>query len=129
MPWVVKWAFNTLALFVTAWICSGIDYGDSWWTLLIAGAVFTLVNAFIKPVLTILSIPFIVITLGIFYFLLNILMLYITDWLVPHFEISSFWWAALGAIIMSIVNGILNMLFGDPLKRGSGDGVLIVESS
>ncbi len=102
MPWVVKWVFNTLALFVTAWICSGIGYGDSWWTLLIAGAIFTLVNGFIKPILTILSIPFIVITLGIFYFLLNILMLYITDWLVPQFEISSFWWAALGAIIMSM---------------------------
>ncbi len=126
MPWLVKWVFNTLALFVAAWLLSGIDYGDSWWTLFFAGAVFTLVNAFIKPILTILSIPFIVITLGLFYFLLNILMLYITDWLVPQFEISTFWWAALGAIIMSLVNGILNMFFGDPLKR-RGDGALIVE--
>ena len=64
--------------------------------------------------LTILSIPFIIVTLGIFYFLINVLMLYITDWLVSDFQIDTFWWAVLGAIIVSIVNGILHMIFGDP---------------
>lgn len=127
MSWILKWVFNTAALFVAAWLLSGIDYGDDWWTLLLAGAVFTLVNAFVKPVLTILSIPFIIVTLGLFYFLLNVLMLYVTDWVVPGFEIETFWWAALGAIIMSIVNGTLNLMFGDPLHRDRGDGVLVVE--
>lgn len=127
MSWILKWVFNTAALFVAAWLLSGIDYGDDWWTLLLAGAVFTLVNAFVKPVLTILSIPFIIVTLGLFYFLLNVLMLYVTDWVVPGFEIETFWWAALGAIIMSIVNGMLNLMFGDPLHRDRGDGVLVVE--
>lgn len=128
MRWIVAWAFNTLALFVAAWLLSGIAYGDDWWTLFIAGAIFTVVNAFLKPILTILSFPFIVVTLGLFYFLLNVLMLYITDWLVPQFEIETFWWAALAAIIMSCVNGLLHLLFGDPLKRGRGDGALVVET-
>jgi putative membrane protein len=110
----VRWAFNVAALFVAAWLLSGISYGDSWWSLLIAGIVFTVVNAFVKPILAILSIPFIIVTLGIFYFLINVLMLYITDWIVNDFEIKTFWWAVLGAIIVSIVNGILHMLFGDP---------------
>ena len=127
MRWVAAWAFNTLALFVATWLLAGIDYGDEWWTLFFAGAVFTLVNAFIKPVLTILSFPFILLTLGLFYFLLNVLMLYITDWLVPQFEIDTFWWATLGAFIMSCVNGVLHILFGDPLGRDPGDGVLIAE--
>lgn len=114
----LRWAFNVAALFVAAWLLSGVSYGNDWWALLIAAIVFTLVNAFIKPVLTILSIPFIVITLGIFYFLLNILMLYITDWIVGPFEIKTFWWGALAAIIVSVVNGILHMIFGDPSEFG-----------
>jgi putative membrane protein len=128
MRWIVTWVFNTLALFTAAWLLPGVDYGDDWWTLLIAGVVFTLANSLLKPILAILSIPFIVVTLGLFYFLLNVLMLYITDWLVPQFEIETFWWAALAAIIMSCVNGLLHLLFGDPLKRDRGDGVLVVES-
>jgi putative membrane protein len=114
----LRWAFNVAALFVAAWLLSGVSYGDDWWALLIAAIVFTLVNAFIKPVLAILSIPFIVVTLGIFYFLLNILMLYITDWIVGPFEIKTFWWGALAALIVSIVNGILHMIFGDPSEFG-----------
>jgi putative membrane protein len=110
---LVRWISNVAALFAAAWALSGVDYGDQWWTLLIAAAVFTLVNALIKPVVTILSIPFIVVTLGIFYFLINILMLYVTDWLVPDFEIDSFGSAALAAIIVSVVNAVLHPLLDD----------------
>jgi putative membrane protein len=113
----VRWAFNVGALFVAA-LLPGVSYGDSWWTLLIAAIVFTLANAFVKPVLAVLSIPFIIVTLGIFYFLINILMLYITDWIVGDFEIKTFWWGALAAIIVSVVNGILHIIFGDPSEYG-----------
>ena len=112
-----RWAFNVAALFVAAWVLSGVSYGDSWWTLLIAAVVFTLANAFVKPVLAVLSIPFIVVTLGIFYFLINVLMLYVTDWVVGDFEIKTFWWGVLAAIIVSVVNGILHMIFGDPTEQ------------
>jgi putative membrane protein len=114
---LVSWAFNVVALFVASWILSGVSYGDEWWTLLIAGVVFTIVNAFVKPILTVLSIPFIVVTLGLFYFLINILMLYLTDWIVGDFEIESFGWAVLAAIIVSIVNWILHIIFGEPRRR------------
>ena len=113
----VTWLFNTIALFVATWLLSGLSYGSEWWALLIAGLVFTIVNFFVKPVLAILSIPFIIVTFGIFYFLINVLMLYITHWIVPQFTISSFWWAALAAIIISIVNGILHMFFGNPREQ------------
>jgi putative membrane protein len=71
------------------------------------------VNAWVKPILAVLSIPFIVVTLGLFYFLINVFMLYLTDWVVPDFEIETFWWAVLAAIIVSIVNGLLNMFLPD----------------
>jgi putative membrane protein len=114
---LVRWVCNVVALFVAAWILSGISYGNQWWTLFIAAAVFTLVNAWVKPVLAVLSIPFIVVTLGLFYFLINVLMLYLTDWIVPDFEIRTFWWGVLGAIIVSIVNGLLNMVMPDDDDR------------
>ncbi len=120
----VTWAFNTVALFVASWLLSGLSYGSDWWALLVAGFVFTLVNVFLKPVLAILSIPFIIVTLGIFYLLINVFMLYLTHWIVPQFTIDSFWWALLAAIIVSIVNGLLNWFFGRPgsaprSRRGS----------
>jgi putative membrane protein len=119
---LIRWVCNVVALFVAAWVLSGVSYGDQWWTLFIAAAVFTLVNAWVKPVLAVLSIPFIVVTLGLFYFLINVLMLYLTDWVVPDFEIRTFWWAVLAAIIVSIVNGLLNMVLPDddePRRAGA----------
>ena len=113
----IRWVSNVAALFVAAWLLPGVSYGDSWWTLLIAAAVFTLVNTWVKPVVAVLSIPFIVVTLGIFYFLINVLMLYVTDWVVPDFEIRTFWWGALAAIIVSIVNALLHPLLPDPRER------------
>jgi putative membrane protein len=114
---VVRWLFNVAALFVASWLLSGVTYGDSWWTLFLAGIVFTIVNWFVKPLLTLLSIPFIVVTLGLFYLLINVLMLYVTDWLVRDFEIRSFWWGVLAAIVVSVVNGGLHIVFGDPVDR------------
>jgi putative membrane protein len=120
---LISWVSNVAALFVASWALSGVTYGDEWWTLLIAAAVFTVVNAWIKPIVALLSIPFIVVTLGLFYFLINVLMLYVTDWVVPDFEISTFWWGVLAAIIVSIVNGLLHMLLPDPRERWSVERV------
>jgi putative membrane protein len=107
---LIRWISNAVALFVAAWLLSGVDYGDQWWTLLIAAAVFTVVNFAVKPILAVLSIPFIVVTLGLFYLMINVLMLYLTDWLVPDFEIETFWWGALAAIIVSFVNFLMQRL-------------------
>jgi len=104
---VIRWISNTAALFVAAWALAGVTYGDEWWSLLVAAAVFTLVNAFVKPIATLLSLPFIIVTLGLVYFLINILMLYVTDWIVGDFDIASFWSGAAAAIIVSLVNLVL----------------------
>jgi len=113
MRLLLRFACNAVALYVAAWAISGVSYGDEWWSLLIAAAVFTLVNMWVKPILTLLSLPFIIVTLGLFLFLLNILMLYITDWL-TDFDLRSFGAAALAAIVVSIVNWVLGMLLPDP---------------
>ena len=52
--------------------------------------------------------------LGLFLFVINVLMLYVTDWIVPGFEIDGFWWGAAAAVIVSLVNGLLNPLLRQP---------------
>ena len=104
----VRFACNAVALYVAAWLLSGVTYGDQWWTLLVAAAVFTLVNAYLRPLVKLLSLPFILLTLGLFLIVVNTLMLYVTDWVVPEFEIRSFGSGLLAAIVVSVVNAVLH---------------------
>ena len=104
---LVRFACNAVALYVAAWALSGVTYGDKWWSLLIAAAVFTVVNMFVKPIITLLSLPFIIVTLGLFLLVVNVFMLYLTDWLVDDFDIKSFGAGLLAAIIVTVVNWVL----------------------
>jgi len=105
----VAWAGNIAAIFVAAWLLNGIDYGDDWWALVLAALVFSLVNAFVRPVVTILSLPLIVLTLGIALFFVNLLMLYVTSWIVSDFTIDGFWSAVGATIVIWLVNWLLSV--------------------
>jgi putative membrane protein len=108
-----RYAVSTAALYVAAWAIDGISYGDRWWTLLIAGFVFTVVNTFVKPVVQILSIPFIIVTLGIALFFINLGMLALTALLVGDFTIDGFWDAVGGTIIVWAVNVVAEAIARD----------------
>jgi putative membrane protein len=107
----ITWAFNVAALFVAAWVVDGIGYGDKAWTLFGAAFVFSLVNMLVKPVVKLLALPLIIITLGIVLFFINLLMLYLTSWLVDDFNIDSFGAAIAGTIIVWLVNTVLEAAF------------------
>jgi putative membrane protein len=113
VEFLLRYVVNTAALYVAAWAIDGISYGDQWWTLLIAGFVFTGVNMFVKPIIQILSIPFIIITLGIALFFINLAMLALTALLVNDFTIDSFWDAAGGTVIVWAVNVIATAITRD----------------
>jgi putative membrane protein len=106
------WASNTIAIFVADWLIDGISIDGDHWRLILAGAVFGLINFLVKPIVTLLALPVIVLTLGIALFFVNLLMLYITSWLVSGFEIDSFGAAVLGTIVIWFVNLILYAVFG-----------------
>src|SRR4051812_16707724 len=114
MRFVVRWAANAVALFVAATLVSGVGYGEEGWTLVTAAAVFTLVNMWLRPVVRLLSLPLIILTLGLFLFVVNVLMLYVTDWLVPDFEIETLGAGVLGAIVGSGVNWVLQVVLPGP---------------
>ncbi|MBX5440925.1 MAG: phage holin family protein [Solirubrobacteraceae bacterium] len=105
---LVAWAGNIAAIFVAAWLLDGIRYGGDWWALVLAALVFSLVNAFVRPVVTVLSLPLIVLTLGIALFFVNLLMLYVTSWIVPDFTIDGFWSAVGATIVIWLVNALLS---------------------
>jgi len=105
---VVRWACNVVALYVAAVLLDDVTFGGEWGTLLIAALVFTEVNVLLRPIVKLLSLPFIVLTLGLFLLVVNALMLYVTDWLVDDFDIRSFGAGLLAAIIVSVVNWALH---------------------
>jgi putative membrane protein len=116
---LVTWAFNFVALWVAAVLLSGIDY-DGIGVLIVAALVFSIVNIFVRPLLILFTLPLVLLTLGLALFFINLLMLYLTSWVVDDFTIDGFWWAVLATIIVWIVNAILEAFFGHDLREGNG---------
>jgi putative membrane protein len=114
---LLTWAFNIAALWVAARLLAGIDY-RSGRDLVIAGLAFGIVNWLVKPVVTLLALPLIILTLGVAYFFVNLAMLYLTAWLAPGFRIDSFGAAVLGTIVIWLVNVILRSVFEVDDRRG-----------
>jgi putative membrane protein len=106
------WAVNTLTLWVASQVFSSVRF-EGFQALLVAGLLFGLVNATLKPVLVILTAPITVLTLGLFLLVINALMLMLTAWLVPGFHLAGgFWIAVLVALFVSLLSFLVNVLFG-----------------
>ena len=115
MGLIVRWILNTLALFLVATVVPNFHY-RSWVTLAIAAAVLGLLNAIVRPVLYVITFPLTVITLGLFLLVLNAIMLELTAWLVPGFDIDGFGWAIVGALVLAIVSLVTNRI-GRPREK------------
>jgi putative membrane protein len=125
--WIVRVVANACALAVAAWLFTGIAFNSAteskrFWTLLLVALIFGLVNEFVRPVVSFFSIPLYLLTLGLFFFLVNALMLWLTSWLAGvvglDFHVHGFWTAVFGAIVISIVSWIVGLaLPGDTKSR------------
>ena len=108
---VIRVFINAIAIFITAQLLSnGIQIthdGNEVATLLVIGLVISLINAFVKPVLKLLSCPFVLLTFGLFVLVINGLLLMLADALLPTLTIVHFGWAVIAGIIMAIVSTIL----------------------
>jgi len=116
---VFRWFITAFAVFVAAPIV-GIEY-SSIGCLLGASLLLGIINAFVRPILLLLSFPLILITLGLFIFIINALMLKFVSEIVPCFKVHGFWSAVFGAIIISFVSWLLSAFF-----RGSDGRVHVV---
>jgi len=112
MRFLVRLVVNAAAVFLAANLVPGIAV-TGFGVALLAGLLLGLVNAVIKPILIVLTLPFTIVTLGLFIFVVNAVCLGLVAWLVPGFTISGFWAALFGAIVISLVSWLLHAVVSD----------------
>jgi putative membrane protein len=111
---IIRLVINAIALWVAAYLVPGIGLTDNAGGLVIVALVFGLVNAFIRPIVAVLSCPFYVLTLGLFTFIVNAFMLWLTaQFSGGNMAVEGIWPAILGGIVVGIVSFVLSMLLGD----------------
>jgi putative membrane protein len=113
---LVGWGINIVALLLVDEIFDSVDIGR-WWPVLIGAAVLGIANAVVKPVLAVLALPLIIVTLGLAYFAINVLMLALAEWIATDFSIDGFWTYVGATIVVWLVNWVLNALLGGLLGR------------
>jgi putative membrane protein len=106
---LIAWGVNIVILLVIDWLFEGVEIAR-WGSILLGAAVFGIANAILKPILTILTLPLIIVTLGLSYFALNVAMLALAELIAPDFSIDGFWTYVGAAIVAWLVNWILSTL-------------------
>lgn len=105
MALLFRWLIYSLAILVVAYVLPGVHVAH-FWIAVIAAMVLGVLNAIIKPILILLTLPINILTLGLFTFVINALMILLTSSLVKEFHVDNFWWALLFSILLSIVSSI-----------------------
>jgi putative membrane protein len=118
---VVRWIITTVAILIVPHLVSGVRV-DTATTALLAGAILGILNALVRPVLIVLTLPLTIVTLGIFILVINALMFQLAGALVPGLHVASFWSAFLAAIVVSIVSWLANLI----VAGGWGERTVIV---
>jgi len=113
---LVHWLILAIALFVTTRLVGGVRV-DSYATLAVAALVIGFVNALVRPVLVILSLPLTVLTLGLFYLVVNGACLMLAAALVPGFSVNSWGSAIVGALVLSVIGWLVSAAAGQSAKR------------
>jgi len=125
---LLTWLFaNAVAVAMASWLIPGIWFGGptsgqaelehKWLPVVLVGIILGVVTSFVKPVVKVLSIPFIILTLGLFLFVINALMLMLTGWIAGKgsidFHVDGFWPALWGSLIITIVTSVIGNLTDD----------------
>ena len=126
---LVRWAINTLAIFVAVNVMPGIHFDRGPVALLLVAAIFGVVNTSLRPVLTFLTCPLVIVTLGLFTFVINAMLLLITAWFSRQFalglRVDGFWSAFWAGLVIGLVSLLLSMMVGETrVKVVAGGGGL-----
>lgn len=121
MAFLVRLAVTALAIFATVKLLPGLHFEGTWTQLAGVALVFGVVNALLKPLLSILTCPLILLTLGFFSLVVNALLLMFTAWVSQKmgfdFRVDGFWWALLGGIVIGIISAALSLMVPDGKKE------------
>jgi putative membrane protein len=118
-----RWLILTAAVFIASWLLEGITVAGPG-SAFLAAATLGILNAVLRPVLILLTLPINILTLGLFTFLINALMLKIVSGIIPGFAVRGFWTAILGALIIGVVSWLANAYIGG---RGSVESASYID--
>jgi putative membrane protein len=115
---LIRLIINAIALYVATQVgITGLSFKGDWTMIAVVAFIFGLVNALVRPLLTLLTCPLLILTLGLFTLVINALMLALTGWIAAYFHIpfivDGFWAAFLGALVVSIVSFVLTIFLRD----------------
>lgn len=114
---LLRWVVNAIALWAAIELVPGIHHDGTATSLLLIALIFGLVNALVRPLIVLLTCPLIVVTMGLFILIVNTIMLALTEWLSGIFDlgltIDGFWPTFLGALVISVVSAVINLLVKD----------------
>jgi len=106
---LLVWLLNSVALLVVAYVLPGVAVA-SFGSAMIAALVIGLLNMLVKPILVFLTLPITILTLGLFLLVLNALLFWFAGSVLSGFKVNGFWWAVIGALLYSIISGLLTAL-------------------
>jgi putative membrane protein len=107
---------NTLAIIIVAYLLPGVSVSGFWIALVVA-IVLGIINTFIKPILFILTLPLTILSLGLFYLVLNAVLIQLTSAIIDGFNIKNFWWAILFSLVLALVNAVFHSFSNKPEHR------------
>lgn len=110
---IIQWIVSAVAVIITAYILPGVTV-SGFLSALVVAIIIGLLNAFIKPVLLILTLPINILTLGLFTFVINAIIIMLASYFSPGFEVDGFLWALVFSIVLSIVSALLDRIFQTP---------------
>lgn len=109
MPWFIRILVSAFAVIISSYLLPGVHI-DGFLTAIIVAAILSILNAVLKPILILLTIPITFLTLGLFLLVINAFMIILTDKLIDGFVVDNFWWALLFSLVLSLVTNLLDRL-------------------
>lgn len=110
LPRIIRLLISGVAVLLTAYILGGVTVSGFWIAVLVA-FLLSIVNTYLRPLLLLISLPLTILSLGLFLIVINVLMVYLVEWLIPGFSVANFWWALLFSLIQSVLNTLFQGAF------------------
>ncbi len=118
---IVRWMINAVALFAAVYLVPGIHLQGAWTSIIWLALIFGLINAFLRPLLKLLTCPLILLTLGLFTLVINTFLFWLTgvagSMFNVGFTIDGLWPAVLGGLVVTVVSVVMSLILKDELKR------------